>query len=150
MFSNLFPPNTYYHTKIIKWKKLDYFLVFEKFLEEKAFCSELYDQIGTKARTPNHLTNFRSKIFIGCDCKKKDENQKLIFQGKSTSKRKAPFQKFSNFQPDSIHPKPLTKKNFQIPILKVNITSIRTAIKKSLLIQLMTALPIKSTWKYSK
>jgi hypothetical protein len=52
--------------------------------------------------------------------------------------------KSSYFREKAFRNEKLHFKKFQIPISKVNITSIRTAIKKPLLIQFMTALPIKS------
>ncbi len=52
-----------WHAKIIKWKVLNYFLLFEKFSVGKAFCRELSDQRGTKNRTM--VRTFVPKCLLG-------------------------------------------------------------------------------------
>ncbi len=50
-----------WHAKIIKWKVLNYFLLFEKFSVGKAFCWELWDQRGTK-KSNHPIKHFGTKV----------------------------------------------------------------------------------------
>ncbi len=52
-----------WHAKIINWKVLNYFLLFDKFLVGKAFSWELWDQRGTKNRTM--VRTFVPKCLLG-------------------------------------------------------------------------------------